>query len=761
VTDDGQTARFSMVKTVNGVAFSAWINGYTSEEQALILDGMRFRLYADRNGMVDRSLDFAVGKVDGLTGLIDFVATRDVIAEGWYWVVEDLTGAAADVFEPVGAIKIYIGDDNNIGDHGFDYTPLYKINYTLNGMFKLNHPNVNNGGEIFDIAVTVPGTVVSYASFCANAFSVRFAGDASYNPQNLDCEGYVVGVPLANHADFLSAFNYIEDKYGNVAENRIITQVVTWVLLGAIDVNSADFAATNLSAQQRAAVQDVIANYKNYVGNGNIVDLVYLVCEKGHAIESCQPQLVPLYGRSTFDNKVNVTPAVVKNIGFIGYYQYDFGGDTGVKILNTSFYWQELNEGDMIDWVAVDAAYAKWVADGGLAPDRSLWQTSGPKSFTFEDYAAVGYGDFNVPDQLESYYLQFYVDPGYVRVIPTVEIIVSIDPMAVFVGGWSGNTGRFDYNAEFGAVIPIDWDAVYASYSFFGGVPRSDLQDVYLGLTDDKVVGWWTGGAAPQYFEGARPEITAEEGLLDTFFLNSAGLNIIALTPVFKAGPEVLPYEFSVTVYHRALESGEYLVYSGVGETFSNYDEQYIEWLNNVEGFTFINLYLAATRTNDPADMASVEGYVCASVEKDNLLDVSFELTQIGEGEGIMALVTPKAAGHYEITFWYNEVNVADDTLCVCETCDNCGGCIEDDCCDCDDCSPCTCETVEEPTFEIGIFKPQTGSTNNVYINGVLVGTMKVETKTFTFGGYTIQITLNSRGTGNNNWITDFVWKLV
>ncbi|MCL1970003.1 MAG: VWA domain-containing protein, partial [Candidatus Bathyarchaeota archaeon] len=88
-----QGARFSMVKTVDGVDFSVWFSGYTSEEQALVLDGMSFRLYADSNGVVDRSVDFAVGKVDGLSGLIDFVATRDVIAEGWYWVVEDLTGS--------------------------------------------------------------------------------------------------------------------------------------------------------------------------------------------------------------------------------------------------------------------------------------------------------------------------------------------------------------------------------------------------------------------------------------------------------------------------------------------------------------------------------------------------------------------------------------------------------------------------------------------------------------------------------------------
>jgi hypothetical protein len=450
---------------------------------------------------------------------------------------------------------------------------------------------------------------------------------------------------------------------------------------------------------------------------------------------------------AVFTANFEVLP-VVKNIGFIGYYVF------GDSVLSTSVYWQALSVGDLIDWVAVDAAYDDWVAKGGLVHGL-VCVTSGPEAFTFAYGDAVGYDDFNDPEQLESYYLAFYVDPGYI--IPAMETVVSVDPMAVFVGDWSGNTGRFDYAVEFGSVIPIDWDAVYGSYSFFDGKPRSDLQDVYLGLTDAKVAGWWTGGVSPQYFEGARPEITANEDILDTFFKNDAGLNIIALTPVFK----VLPYEFDITVYHRVVETGDYLVYPGVGETYNDYDEEYIEWLNNVEGFTFLNLYLAAMRTNNPADMVSVEGYVCTSVEKNNLFDMSFELTQVGLDANVVALIAPKAAGHYEITFWYNKISDTGIVLCLCEKCVVCDGCVEDDCCDCDDCSPCICETVEVPNFKIEIFKPKTGSTNEVYINGKLVGEMKVETKTFAFEGYKIQITLNSRGTGNDNWITDFVWKLV
>jgi len=101
------------------------------------------------------------------------------------------------------------------------------------------------------------------------------------------------------------------------------------------------------------------------------------------------------------------------NLGFIGYYLYDG------KVMSTSFYWQKLTEGDMIDWDAVDVAYDAWVAQGGLVPDRETgWLTSGFASFTFDDYDNLGFDDFTL-GQLEGYYKAYYVDPGYL--LPVVE----------------------------------------------------------------------------------------------------------------------------------------------------------------------------------------------------------------------------------------------------------------------------------------------------------------------------------------------------
>jgi hypothetical protein len=218
-----------------------------------------------------------------------------------------------------------------------------------------------------------------------------------------------------------------------------------------------------------------------------------------------------------------VDAPIVVHLGFIGYYLHSG------QVMSTSIHWQNLEEGDCIDWDAVDVAYAEWVDQGGLEPDRTLWQTSGYASYTFGDYEQKCFGDF-ATGQIEGYYLSYYVDPGYVKNI-----------------------------------------------------------------------------------------------------------------------------EFTVTVYHRAIHDGHFLYTNGEGETFSNTDEAYIEWLNNVDGFTFLNLYLACERINDPASCSSVEGYICSYVAKNNPGDVSFHLAQEGIGGNyIEALVTPVANGHYELTFWYD-----------------------------------------------------------------------------------------------------------
>jgi len=98
-------------------------------------------------------------------------------------------------------------------------------------------------------------------------------------------------------------------------------------------------------------------------------------------------------------------------------------------------------EGDMIDWDAVDAAYAAWIAQGGLAPARDIWQSSGYASFTFEDYAALGYGDFNL-GQLEDYYKAYFVDPGFILPPPALtpeeeEAVIAYCRYTAYVKLWN------------------------------------------------------------------------------------------------------------------------------------------------------------------------------------------------------------------------------------------------------------------------------------------------------------------------------------
>ena len=166
--------------------------------------------------------------------------------------------------------------------------------------------------------------------------------------------------------------------------------------------------------------------------------------------------------------------------------------------------------------------------------------------------------------------------------------------------------------------------------------------------------GWVMGkhsGVEPYYEElpwSCNPYIDGEN--------SRPGVSIFAKHGENKCIPKSL--DFNITVFHRVAETGAYLVYPGVGENFASDDEAYVEWLNEVTGFEFLNLYLAAIRNNDPASLSSVEGYVCCGVEKTGGDLANFILTKNGDGEDITALINAVNSGHYEITFWYNPEEV-------------------------------------------------------------------------------------------------------
>jgi len=228
-----------------------------------------------------------------------------------------------------------------------------------------------------------------------------------------------------------------------------------------------------------------------------------------------------------FVGAVPVAEPVAVNLGFIGYYLYDGNA------LSTSFYWQALTEGDMIDWDAVDAAYAEWVGQGGLAPDRTLWQTSGYASFTFEDYAAIGYGDFT-EGQLEGYYLEYYVDPGYV--LPVSAPVMPYKLYAYIYDPYYTST----YSKDVTLGDEVDWDAIYAAYA-----DNFYESEFAAKVTEDNVIGWnyahtvlATDNPDGPHFDGAKPDITLAQ---DMFLLYGETEYQFSIVPVLKPEPVIEP----------------------------------------------------------------------------------------------------------------------------------------------------------------------------------------------------------------------------
>ncbi|MCL1790492.1 MAG: hypothetical protein FWG40_03895 [Peptococcaceae bacterium] len=300
----------SLVKTVEGVEITAWVEGTDYGIADLIEGFYLYKVDADR------------APIEGLTPVAKAILDGDVFTfgnldDGWYAIEEVLTEEGEKVFEQADVMYLLIANGVTYGGSvEFDYDAFYTIVNGHGSGYVLGYPGLNNTGDIFPIGVTNTDSGEGYASFCANAGSRAFAGQSG-----LSCVGYLVAERMdrdsAEFADFVKAFNYIEDTFeGSLADNRAITQIVTWYLLGAIEYPSGEFDSIDWAAIEagkgsvagitgaKAAVEDVLNNYKNHSGSGKIVDVVYMICEHGHDYSDCQPQLVPIYGKTGFENKL-------------------------------------------------------------------------------------------------------------------------------------------------------------------------------------------------------------------------------------------------------------------------------------------------------------------------------------------------------------------------------------------------------------------------------------------------------------------------
>ena len=268
------------------------------------------------------------GQING-EGQVEF----DGLADGLYAVMEVLTTAGEFYFEAPQARYFVIANSAQFGPPAikdFDYDAFYKIKNGYGNGYALgygkNNALLNNNGDIFPIGIVNAETGKEFASFCANAGSKNFAGESSHK-----CKGYLVTDRInrdkVEYVEFVKAYNYIERKYGDLNEYRPITQIVTWALLGAVDIKSDAFNNINWAKvgsgsgqikgvpNAKAIVLDVMANYSSYIDtetrDNEIVDVVFMVCEKDEydsSYETCQPQLVPIYGKRNYIITNKFTP---------------------------------------------------------------------------------------------------------------------------------------------------------------------------------------------------------------------------------------------------------------------------------------------------------------------------------------------------------------------------------------------------------------------------------------------------------------------
>jgi len=296
--------------------------------------GITFKLYTEHAYMAkDFSNPVATATLNE-HGVADFTTdlrsrfVGNTFEEGYYYIVEELSDLAETVFtKPTDGILVYITRSSIVDKANFDYDSKYTI---VNGYNSpkhtagLGYPGLNNGGDLFYIGVKNSETGDEFASFCAHGGSKNFAGESGQG-----CSGYVVifkpGMgDLENpemdkaYYNILAALNWIQDEvgdlrltngpYGLVTTQRVVAQTVIWALLGNIDVTSEAFQNTNLTSEEMEYVLNALdAANEGYVGE--ITNLVYMVCEHHHEFETCQPQLVPIYGTTQFVNKLRDNPS--------------------------------------------------------------------------------------------------------------------------------------------------------------------------------------------------------------------------------------------------------------------------------------------------------------------------------------------------------------------------------------------------------------------------------------------------------------------
>ena len=319
---------FTIEKTVNGIEFADWLlDDYLAQFDPddwmdiieELLAGISFKLFA-KDGTFISDAELTTG------GLIFFeTEDEDICKEyfdkdgkllpGDYYIIEYLTGLAKTVFTNVDGeviLEFTVGAGGEpaggTGD-GFNPAGTYWFDtaaYNKNGAL---------GSDGFGDFHVTDGTD-SWSSFCA-MFGV--GTDPNFPLEANDrFEG--------NKEEVIKAFNYIYDTWGSIDQwpkdlsypdtnyigsvyrqpipqnaTKAIAQIVLWRMMGETGYVCND--SWVIDGMINAAVEQVMAEYMTTPTGNNIQDVIFLAyIDNGGRIHGSQPQLVPLYGRFTFDN---------------------------------------------------------------------------------------------------------------------------------------------------------------------------------------------------------------------------------------------------------------------------------------------------------------------------------------------------------------------------------------------------------------------------------------------------------------------------
>ncbi|MDR1992640.1 MAG: hypothetical protein LBQ98_03960, partial [Nitrososphaerota archaeon] len=456
----------SIRKTVDGIAFETWATGYGGSVAELV-SGMAFTLYrVNVDGTINYDDVVANGALNANSGMITF--DTPLLVAGQYAVVESFTGQAANIFEQIDPLYIWIGTDGKMaGVTDFDSDAMYwstdnfyrnkgtadlTVTYTLASSTVMINPWFNDF-QTREYNPTTGNYGTTYSSFCGYYGSGKLGGDTYNGPTYIyvDMTANFAALKPGVKADLISAFNYIYDTWGSLDQwpnaagtssatesTKFITQITVWLLLndGITEAHS-DFTYIN------NCIADVLANYKGYSGSQTITDLIFLAdADYPNNLLYCQPQIIPIYGEPAIDNQLKPPQgsfSIAKTVDGLAFDAWvtGYGGSVAELVSGMAFTLYRVNADGTINYDDV-------VANGALTDNKI---------------------DFNTPALLAGRYAIVETLTG-----TAAEIFADTVPLYISISENGDIIEDFDYNANY-----------FVSWNWFNSAGRVGLTDVPLG----------------------------------------------------------------------------------------------------------------------------------------------------------------------------------------------------------------------------------------------------------------------------------------